>query len=777
MAPAASTGPAVSPVVAVPIAAATIAASADSSTSAQPGTSSSPIGQLSVPPAAELGEIDQAAERIGAALDNPAKASQADAALLNTFADTLEDLNAELQGEVSLGPSVLAEPVRDGSPIDSDEELGRILDEPVPNDPVPDSDLEPVADEATVNRFADLINMKDESENDDGEALTNEDLENLGYHSRIVPVPVGPEMKSEPVANVTISESCTFSTIKIGDDGTRTVTPGIMTGPLFDDDYSTHPLSRPASSSAAASSLQAIVKTEPSTKVEFMSQGASDKVSPAQRHDIYRQTSAGGKVPRLGETIGKMKEEEELTAIELSVKPEPSPEVKEEETSAPTEFHYDSDPYKALVYGIEIDVASVRRVFEEQYTEAEMILLLATECNITIEWITDNIHTKEQCIDLFLEKVDDKVLRNFSLQVALFKEEEEDDAAAAASSSSSLDIPPDDRIKRITSPFYRKKMFHALQHNLLTSTALCKVQDKLGVQALVHVPFDLKTQVLEQIVKYQKIHPNIQPMWLDDKLPGGDQVLTFTGLFGADARGMARDVELFIRDQGGYRPPPIGSETEQERFKRQIDDLDLMVYRYANLRSFKGTKGLQPVDDAMVDIQEKSHGARKRLTRKSETIPSSEPLSKAPKKAMSNEELLAAVQTKQPTTRLARSLSLRGGVIRKPKGSVARASSSEVGFQKLRAGANEFLGKKEHHRYVPKPRVPDVKFSVPFQQLARFTLNQAKRYKEKLEENKKKPLAGVWTEAVSNRDSEDRHFIIDEENQPSMLDIMDATLK
>ena len=98
-------------------------------------------------------------------------------------------------------------------------------------------------------------------------------------------------------------------------------------------------------------------------------------------------------------------------------------------------------------------------------------------------------------------------------------------------------------------------------------------------------------------------------------------------------------------------------------------------------------------------------------------------------------------------------------------------------LEKVRAGADEYLGKKEHHRFVPKPTIPELKFSVPFSQLARFTLNQAKRYQQQLEENKQKPLAGVWEEAVSNRDSEDRCYIIEPENQPTMLDIMDATLK
>ena len=87
------------------------------------------------------------------------------------------------------------------------------------------------------------------------------------------------------------------------------------------------------------------------------------------------------------------------------------------------------------------------------------------------------------------------------------------------------------------------------------------------------------------------------------------------------------------------------------------------------------------------------------------------------------------------------------------------------------------MGKKEHHRYVPKPRVPALKLSVPFQHIAKFTLNQAKIYQAKLKENKKKPLAGVWEQAVTNRDAEDRSYVIEPEDQPTMLDIMDATLK
>ena len=239
---------------------------------------------------------------------------------------------------------------------------------------------------------------------------------------------------------------------------------------------------------------------------------------------------------------------------------------------------------------------------------------------------------------------------------------------------------------------------------------------------------------------------------------------------------MASDIELFIRDKGGYRPPSIGAVTEQERFKKQIDDLDFMVMRYANLRSFKGTKGIPDVDDAMIDLHEKSRNVRKRLARKSESTPPSEPLSKAPKKSMSDEQLLAAVQQKQPKTRLARSLSLRGGVIRKPKGTVAQESLKDDDLKKVRAGADEYLGKKEHHRFVTKPKVPELKFSVPFSQLARFTLNQAKRYQQRLEENKKKPLAGVWEEAAANKDSEDRFYVVEPDNHPTMLDIMDATL-
>ena len=40
-----------------------------------------------------------------------------------------------------------------------------------------------------------------------------------------------------------------------------------------------------------------------------------------------------------------------------------------------------------------------------------------------------------------------------------------------------------------------------------------------------------------------------------------------------------------------------------------------------------------------------------------------------------------------------------------------------------------------------------------------------------------RPLFGVWEAVMSSKDGEDQDFTIDPDDQPTMLDIMDASLK
>ena len=86
--------------------------------------------------------------------------------------------------------------------------------------------------------------------------------------------------------------------------------------------------------------------------------------------------------------------------------------------------------------------------------------------------------------------------------------------------------------------------------------------------------------------------------------------------------------------------------------------------------------------------------------------------------------------------------------------------------------------KKEHHYYVPKPTVPERKFSVPLIQRSQLWLSMMKEeYEKRKKASEAKPSAGVWEVVTANKDGEDQNFTIAPDDQPTMLDIMDASLK
>ena len=233
----------------------------------------------------------------------------------------------------------------------------------------------------------------------------------------------------------------------------------------------------------------------------------------------------------------------------------------------------ESDALTQIIHGVEVDVRAVYMAFE-QFTEAELIYLLVSQCGLSTDFIMDNCKNTEQMIDWLIQNLPEDMLKSFSLQISLFEERDPDEnvtAGAASSSSTSLDIPVVPQPNRInTSPWYRRKMLHALQYNLLAPTAISKLEDRLGCHALLVVPADLKTQVWEYICKQQKLHTSIVPAWLEDRLAGGDQVMSFHGTYGSDAKSFAGIIEEFIKDNRGYRPPPIHLPTNLRWIKPSL---------------------------------------------------------------------------------------------------------------------------------------------------------------------------------------------------------------
>ena len=74
------------------------------------------------------------------------------------------------------------------------------------------------------------------------------------------------------------------------------------------------------------------------------------------------------------------------------------------------------------------------------------------------------------------------------------------------------------------------------------------------------------------------------------------------------------------------------------------------------------------------------------------------------------------------------------------------------------------------------PTVPDRKLSVPLPARSKLWLSMAQEYARKAKESAAKPLRGVWESLASSKDGGGETLTIAEEDQPSMLDIMDEAL-
>ena len=82
----------------------------------------------------------------------------------------------------------------------------------------------------------------------------------------------------------------------------------------------------------------------------------------------------------------------------------------------------------------------------------------------------------------------------------------------------------------------------------------------------------------------------------------------------------------------------------------------------------------------------------------------------------------------------------------------------------------------KYHRKPPKPNVPERKFGEPLQRRSKLWLSLAQEYAKRAKESASKPLQGIWEALVSSKDGGGETLTIAEEDQPSMLDIMDEAL-
>ena len=195
-----------------------------------------------------------------------------------------------------------------------------------------------------------------------------------------------------------------------------------------------------------------------------------------------------------------------------------------------------------------------------------------------------------------------------------------------------------------------------------------------------------------------------------------------------DAYDFHNVIRCYIKNNGGYRPPQIGTKTNKQKREEQLSAINSMLNKYGS--SFRGTKGLS--------------------------------MNKAPK---SNEELVDTIRAQS-----------QGGVVL--KGTVAeeirraerlkRFGSAMEQYQQERASQRHFAGRSQ----PPKPETPSKKF-IDKEHRSQMWINMAKQKAADARESLTAPLTGVW-ERVTQQDGGGNDTIdIDIDNQPDMLERMD----
>ena len=139
-----------------------------------------------------------------------------------------------------------------------------------------------------------------------------------------------------------------------------------------------------------------------------MSPGTSESVETGQPNQIYNAgADSDSSFPLLGEIKIEATVKDEM---DESTPAAPSSSVAESASGAlqldglASDATTESDALTQIIHGVEVDVRAVYMAFE-QFTQAELVYLLTSQCGLSTDFVLDNCKTTGQMIDWLIQNL------------------------------------------------------------------------------------------------------------------------------------------------------------------------------------------------------------------------------------------------------------------------------------------------------------------------------------------------------------------------------------